>query len=285
MFEATLPVPSQGFSQYLRQIGRFDVLSREQEYELALRYKRRGDLDAARRLICANLLFVVRIAREYRHYGQSLADLVQEGNLGLMVALKKFDPEQGNRFISYAVWWIRAYIQNYIMQAWSLVKIGTTQAQKKLFYKLKKTRRALRQLTGREDVQEIAELLGVKAQEVEEMSLRMDGQDLSLDLPLGDGEDQKTHLDLLPDARCNQEELLAELEQQRQMEQAVARAVSGLNPRQQQIVRQRHLSEQPRTLREIADDWGITRERVRQLEEAALKKLRESLQQYRPGAL
>ena len=149
MYSLQLPVAPDSFEHYMSQIHRFPLLSREEEQQLALRYRHEGDLEAAHTLICANLRFVVKIANEYRRYGMKLLDLVQEGNIGLMMAVKKFDPQRGIRLISYAVWWIRAYIQNFIIRSWSLVKLGTTQAQNKLFFKLGQARQAMQRLGGR----------------------------------------------------------------------------------------------------------------------------------------
>lgn len=276
MSTLSLPVVADSFDHYLTQIHRFALLSREEELELARRYRRQGDLGAAHRLICANLRFVVKTAQEYRGYGMKLPDLVQEGNIGLMMAVKKFDPERGIRLISYAVWWIRAYIQNFIIRSWSLVKLGTTQAQKKLFFKLKQTRAALRNLTGGEPTEEIARELAVRDGEVEEMTQRLSGRDTSLNLELSPGEDY-TLLDILADDRENQEEQLLQSEEDRLLSDRVQSALGELNERERKIVRERILNDAPRTLQELADDYGISRERVRQLEKNALNKLRASL--------
>ncbi|NIQ96134.1 MAG: RNA polymerase sigma factor RpoH [Desulfuromonadales bacterium] len=276
MSTLNLPVATDSFEHYMTQINRFALLSRREEYDLAVRYRRDGDLDAAQRLICANLRFVVKIAQEYRNYGLKTLDLIQEGNIGLMMAVKKFDPERGIRLITYAVWWIRAYIQNFIIKSWSLVKIGTTQAQKKLFFKLNQAREAIRQLTGGEDTGEIARELNVSDSEVDEMSLRMNGHDASLDRELTDGEGF-TLLDTLADERSNQEELLGEREEDERRRSTVSDALTVLNARERHIVEQRILNDDPLTLQEIADEYGISRERVRQLEKNALKKLRTAL--------
>ncbi len=272
----TLPVVTDTFEHYMAQINRFDLLSREEEYELALRYRRQGDLEAAHHLICANLRFVVKIAREYRAYGIKMLDLIQEGNIGLMMAVKKFDPDRGIRLISYAVWWIRAYMHNFIIKSWSLVKIGTTQAQKRLFFKLNQTRAAIRRLTGREDIGDIARELEVRDEEVEEMALRMAARDASLDLELTEGDDY-TLLDSLADERDNQEELLMQRQETRALSSKVQQALQRLNERERRIVSDRILAENPRTLQELADDYGISRERVRQLEKNALEKVRGAL--------
>jgi RNA polymerase sigma-32 factor len=271
-----LPVASDTFEHYMAQINRFALLSREQEFELATRFRTSGDLEAAHQLICANLRFVVKIALEYRSYGLKLLDMVQEGNIGLMMAVKKFDPERGIRLISYAVWWIRAYIQSFVIRSWSLVKIGTTQAQKKLFYKLNQARAALRRLGGTEDTAQLAKELAVRDEEVEEMTLRMAARDASLDLEPNEG-DSYTLLDSLADERDNQEQVLLQHEEERLLSGRVERALQGLNDRERRIVHDRILSDNPRTLQQLADDYGITRERVRQLEKNALEKVKGAL--------
>jgi RNA polymerase sigma-32 factor len=273
-----LPAVSDSFEHYMTRINRFDLLSREEEFELARRYRRRGDLEAAHRLICANLRFVVKIAREYRTYGMKLLDLIQEGNIGLMMAVKKFDPERGIRLITYAVWWIRAYIQNFIIRSWSLVKIGTTQVQKKLFFKLNQAREAIRRITGgEEDMEEVARELEVRDDEVEEMALRMSARDASLDLELTEGDDYSL-MDSLADDRENQEELLLKKEEGLSLSDQVKKALKTLNPRERRIIHERILADNQRTLQELADDYGISRERVRQLEKAALSKIRGKLE-------
>jgi len=272
-----LPVVTDTLEHYMAQINRFALLSREEEVELACRYRRQGDLEAAHSLICANLRFVVKIAHEYRSYGMKVLDLIQEGNIGLMMAVKKFDPERGIRLISYAVWWIRAYIHNFIVRSWSLVKIGTTQAQKKLFFKLNQTRNAIRRLTGGEDTGEIARELEVRDDEVEEMARRMAARDASLDLELIEGEDY-TLMDSLADDRENQEDRLLLKEEDRILSRQVAAALRKLNDREKRIIQERILHDQPRTLQELANEFGISRERVRQLEKNALAKLKGVLQ-------
>jgi RNA polymerase sigma-32 factor len=258
------------------QVNRFDLLSAEEEYDLAIRHLQNGDMEAAHRLICANLRFVVKVANEYRGYGLRLLDLVQEGNIGLMMAVKKFDPTRGTRLITYAVWWIRAYIQNYIMRSWSLVKIGTTQMQKKLFFKLAQTRNALRNLTGTEQIEEIANELEVNEDVVAEMTQRMGRRDASLDVELTEGEGY-TLLNTLADESSNQEELLLAHEEQRLNAERTSAALAVLKPRERQIIEQRILAEAPSTLQDLADEFDISRERVRQIEQNALRKLRTAI--------
>lgn len=265
---------------YLARIKQFELLDRNEESALARRYRQDGDLAAAHRLICGNLRFVVKVANEYRSYGMKMLDLIQEGNIGLMMAVKKFDPDRGIRLISYAVWWIRAYIQNYIVKTWSLVKIGTTQAQKKLFFKLKQTQATLLRLTGRENAEEIAQTLDVRNAEVEEMSRRLAARDSSLDVELIEGENF-TLMDMLADDSPDQETRLIEDEQRLKLTSEVRRAFDRLNDRERKIIQERILDESPRTLQELADDFGISRERVRQLEANALGKLRGTLEDLR----
>lgn len=271
-----LPAVTDTLDLYIAQIKKFDLLSREEEYRLATAYRNQGDRQSAQRLICANLRFVVKIAHEYRGYGLKTLDLIQEGNIGMMMALRKFDPERGLKFITYAVWWIRAYINNFIMKNWSLVKIGTTQAQKKLFFKLNQTRRALRRLTGREESQDIANELAVRDNEVEEMALRMAARDASLNLELTEGSDY-TLLDSLADERDNQETLLLEHEETQILSTRVQDALAVLKERERHIVQQRILCDAPQTLQELADHYGISRERIRQIEKSALEKLKGQL--------
>ncbi|MCM2264939.1 MAG: RNA polymerase sigma factor RpoH [Desulfuromonadales bacterium] len=276
MSQTYLPVVGDGFEHYMAQVNRFDLLTAEEEHELAVRLQRDGDLEAAHRLVCANLRFVVKVALEYRGYGLRLLDLVQEGNIGLMQAVRKFDPERGLRLITYAVWWIRAYIQSYIMKSWSLVKIGTTQAQKKLFYKLAQTRNALRNLTGAASAAEVADELEVDQAVVEEMDRRLGQRDLSLDVELGQG-DNYTLLDILPDRRASQETTLIAREERCLLGNRTRVALAVLPSRERQIIEQRILGDKPRTLQEIADEFGISRERVRQLEQSALRRLKVAL--------
>ena len=276
MSNLPIPVLSDSLSLYIAQIRDFEVLSKEEEYRLSHAYHVNGNLEAAQRLICANLRFVVKIAHEYRGYGLKLLDLIQEGNIGLMKALKKFDPERGLRFITYAVWWIRAYMHNFIIRNWSLVKIGTTQAQKKLFFKLNQARKNIQRLTGGDDTQAIALELNVRDKEVEDMSLRMAGRDASLDATPIQGEGGSL-LDSLPDERENQEDILINHQEKELKALRVHDAMRHLNERERRIVEERILSDEPCTLQALADDYGISRERIRQLEKNALDKLRKAL--------
>jgi len=268
-------MPTQ-MNQYLAEIARTRVLSREEEVELARDYRDRGDTRAAHALVTANLRFVVRVAWGYRAYGLPVADLVQEGNLGLMKAVQKFDPDLGIRLISYAVWWIRAYIQNYILRSWSLVKLGTTQAQRKLFFSLARARREVERGGGDVDTaQRVAQQLRVQPEDVRDMEQRMDARDLSLDAPLGDT--GSSHLDFLPGALAAQDDALSDAEESRAAALRVTDALARLDPRERFIVEQRLMRERPATLKDLGDHFGFSRERARQLEIRARQKLANSL--------
>ena len=273
---AQLPIVSDSLSLYLAEIRKFSVLSAEDEHRIAVKFFEEKDLEAAHALITSNLRFVVKVAGEYRHYGFKVLDLIQEGNVGLMMAVRKYNPYKGIRLISYAVWWIRAYIQNHIMSMWSLLKIGTTQAQRKLFFKLRETKNAILRMNDGEDVSHSAALaLNVSDKEVAEMEQRLQGDySLNAELFCGDG---LTALESLADERLNQEDLLAECQENQQLQQMVAQVVTALNEKERFIIERRITSDEPLTLQEIATHFSISRERVRQIEEGALKKVRSSL--------
>ena len=274
-----LPVVSNALDLYMAQINQLPILSPEEEFELALKYRENDDIEAAHRLITSNLRFVVKIALEYKNYGLKLLDLIQEGNIGLMMAVKKFDPHRGYRFISYAVWWIRAYIQNFIIKSWSLVKIGTTQAQKKLFYKLGKVRRLLEAPQGDhpQSYEEIAKDLGVKEEEIHEMEQRMGRRDLSLDLPF-DEDQELTPLALLSDDSPDQEDMLIRSQDAQIQRNEISKALARLSERERYIITHRIMSDNPLTLREIGDTLHLSRERIRQIEKEVLTKLRGEMQ-------
>ena len=272
-----LPVLANSLELYLTQINQFPLLNPEEELELARRFRETNDLDAAHHLITSNLRFVVKIALEYRSYNVKLLDLIQEGNVGLMMAVKKFDPHRGYRLISYAIWWIRAYIQNFIIKTWSLVKIGTTQAQKKLFYSLGKAKR-LADL-GRcnpDNVQVLAKALDVKDKDIIEMEQRMSRRDFSLDSAL-DEDCQITHLDLLADEAPNQEELVGEMEEEEHRKREVHHALECLSSKEKYVIEKRIMTHDPETLQEIGNSLKLSRERIRQIEFEALKKLKNQL--------
>jgi RNA polymerase sigma-32 factor len=270
-----LPVVKNSLETYLAQINQFPLLTKEEEFKLAVRYRKHNDIDAAQKLITSNLKFVVKVAFEYKSYRVKLLDLIQEGNIGLMMAVKKFNPHKGYRFISYAIWWIRAYIQNFIIKTWSLVKIGTTQAQKKLFYKIGKIRKALESDGENEKKYELlAHDLDVAKEDIIEMEQRMAARDLSLDAPLDEGQ-ELTHLDLLKEDSPNQEEALAQEEEKKIREHEVQNAMKRLSEKEVYVIQNRIMTEDPLTLQQIGDHLKLSRERVRQIEGEALKKLKK----------
>jgi RNA polymerase sigma-32 factor len=271
----SLPVLSDNLQKYFAEIRSFPILAPEEEYRLAVRFYEDKDLEAAHTLVTSNLRFVVKIAGEYRSYGMKMLDLIQEGNVGLMMAVRKFNPYKGFRLISYAVWWIRAYIQNYIISAWSLLKIGTTQAQRKLFFKLKQAKNAIKNMFGEDDVPAASLSLDVKESEFVEMEQRLRG-DCSLDSEVVDGEGY-TLMDSLADERMNQEEMLAENQTAAILEREVSQALTRLNEKERFVIENRVSAEEPMTLQEIADHFSLSRERVRQIEEGALKKMKSLL--------
>jgi len=270
-----LPVIKNSLETYLVQINHFPLLTQEEEFKLAVRYRKHNDIDAAQKLITSNLRFVVKVAFEYKSYRVKLLDLIQEGNIGLMMAVKKFNPHKGYRFISYAIWWIRAYIQNFIIKTWSLVKIGTTQAQKKLFYKIGKIRKALESDGENEKKYELlAHDLDVAKEDIIEMEQRMAARDLSLDAPFDEGQ-ELTHLDLLKEDSPNQEEALAQEEEKKIREHEVQNAMKRLSEKEVYVIQNRIMAEDPLTLQQIGDHLKLSRERVRQIEGEALKKLKK----------
>jgi RNA polymerase sigma-32 factor len=269
-----LPVVKNSLDTYLAQINQFPLLNQEEEFKLAVKYRKYDDIEAAHKLITSNLRFVVKVAFEYKSYGAKLLDLIQEGNIGLMMAVKKFNPYKGYRFISYAIWWIRAYIQNFIIKTWSLVKIGTTQAQKKLFYKIGKVRKALESNGENEKKYELlAHDLDVTKEDIMEMEQRMSSRDLSLDAPFDENQ-ELTHLELLKEESPNQEEAIAQEEEKKIREHEVQNAMKRLNEKEVYVLQNRIMAEEPLTLQQIGDHLKLSRERVRQIESEALKKLK-----------
>jgi RNA polymerase sigma-32 factor len=269
-------VPFEPLQRYLAEIRRFPVLSREEEHKLAVDYKEYGNLEAAYKLVMGNLRLVVMIAREYQKAFKNLLDLIQEGNMGLMEAVKNFDPYRGVRFPSYAVWWIRAYIIRYIMSDWRMVKIGTTQAQRKLFFNLQKEKEKLEAEGITPGPKLLAQRLNVKENEVIEMEQRLGSRDLSVDVPIGEG-DEATLLNFLPDDKQSPEEQFAETQYRELLREKMAQFANGLKDKELVIYRERLLNEEPLTLREIGEKYGISRERVRQIEERVKKKLKAYL--------
>jgi RNA polymerase sigma-32 factor len=279
-------------STYLSEISQYPLLTQPQEQALARRFLA-GDLAAGHQLVTSNLRFAVKVSYEYRSYGIKMGDLIQEANIGLMKAVQKFDPDKGIRLISYAVWWIRAYIQNYILKNWSLVKLGTTQAQRKLFFALARTRRELERLGNGDgnivDAEEIARKLNVKATEVREMEQRMGGRDLSLDAPIGE-EGDSTHMDFVESESVSAVDEVADRQEAQMTRERVRQAMMRLDPRERFIIEQRVMGDAEMTLSELGEHFGFSRERARQLEIRAKDKLKVALSElmieegYQPAA-
>ncbi|MBN2720102.1 MAG: RNA polymerase factor sigma-32 [Proteobacteria bacterium] len=262
---------------YYQGIRNYPVLSREEEKTLALKYLEKGDVDAAYGLVTSNLKLVVKIAMEYRRVWREIIDLIQEGNIGLMQAVKKYDPYRGVRFSSYAAWWIRAYIIRYIMNNTRMVKLGTTQAQRTLYFQMGKEREKLKRLGIEPDSRAIAKALNVKEGEVDEMSMRLSSGDLSLEASRGPDNDYNL-MDTIPALQADTESKVADAQLKRVYLENLSEFVSGLSERDRKIFRMRWMRDDPKTLQEVGEELGITRERVRQLEARILKNLRSYLE-------
>ena len=269
-------VPFDSLQRYLSEIRRYPLLSREEEHQLAVEYKEFGNIKAAYKLLTSNLRLVVMIAREYEKAFRNLLDLIQEGNVGLMEGLKKYDPYRGVRFPSYAVWWIRAYIIRYVMNNWRMVKIGTTQAQRRLFFNLKKEKEKLEAEGYTPGPKLLAQRLEVKEGEIVEMEQRLSHRDLSTDAPIGEDQDL-TLLNFLADDKETPEDHLAEAEYRQILKKKIADFARGLKDKELFIFHKRLLTDNPLTLREIGEEFRISRERVRQIEERLKKKLKTYL--------
>jgi RNA polymerase sigma-32 factor len=265
---------------YMQEVRRFRLLSREEEHELAVQLVETGDVHAARRLIEANLRLVVKIAYEYRRAYRNILDLVQEGNVGLMQAVRKYDPHRGVKLSSYAAWWIRAYILKFILNNWRLVKIGTTQAQRKLFFNLRKESEKLEQLGFHPEPKLLADRLDVSEDEVVEMQQRMAAAEASLDAPLSSDDDgTRTRMDMLPDgAGSRPDALVSDGEFHALLREKLDVFARDLEGREETIFRERWLTDEPKTLQEIGDKYGISRERARQIEKRLLDRLRVYLE-------
>ncbi|GGF68383.1 RNA polymerase sigma factor RpoH [Terasakiella brassicae] len=263
---------------YLREAWKFPILSADEEYMLAKRFHESGDVDAAHKLVTSHLRLVAKIAMGYKGYGLPVADLISEGNVGLMKAVKKFEPEKGFRLSTYAMWWIRASVTEYILQSWSMVRLGTMSAQKKLFFSLRRTKRKLSIIDNGELTDEqaaaIAEQTNATADEVMHLNRRLSTRDMSLNAPLSIDEGGE-HQDLLEDDRPNPEKIASDTQMHTMRNELVGQALDELNQRDRDIFERRHLSEEPPTLEELGAEYGISRERVRQLEARAFKKVKE----------
>ncbi len=267
-------------ARYLQEIRKFPMLDADEEYMLAKRWREHGDTEAAHRLVTSHLRLVAKIAMGYRGYGLPINELISEGNVGMMQAVKRFDPDRGFRLATYAMWWIRAAIQEYILHSWSLVKMGTTAAQKKLFFNLRKLKGQLQAIEegdmSPENVKKIAQELDVSEDEVVSMNRRLASPDHSLNAPLridGEGEWQ----DWLVDERESQEAALAEREELSKRRKLLTHAMKSLNERERNILTERRLKDEPTTLEDLSKEYGISRERVRQIEVRAFEKLQKSI--------
>ena len=279
----TIAAGSGGLARYLEEIRRFPMLEPDEEYMLAKSWQEHEDTEAAQKLVTSHLRLVARIAMGYRGYGLPIGEVISEGNVGLMQAVKRFDPEKGFRLATYAMWWIRASIQEYILRSWSLVKMGTTASQKKLFFNLRRTKGQLQALEEGdlkpEHVEAIAKKLGVSEDDVVSMNRRLGG-DASLNAPLrADTEASGEWQDWLVDDSPDQEVQLAESEELQRRRHYLADAMNGLNERERRIFEARRLSDDPLTLEALSEEFGVSRERIRQIEVRAFEKVQKAVQQ------
>jgi RNA polymerase sigma-32 factor len=279
---AALPIVTAegGLTRYLEEIRRFPMLEPQQEFMLAKRWREHGDRDAAHKLVTSHLRLVAKIAMGYRGYGLPISEVISEGNVGLMQAVKRFEPDKGFRLATYAMWWIKASIQEYILRSWSLVKMGTTANQKKLFFNLRKAKSKISALNEGDlrpdQVQIIAKRLGVTEQDVIEMNRRLGG-DASLNAPIREDGDSGEWQDWLADDSDSQESVLAESEELDNRRKALTQALGVLNERERRIFEARRLADNPVTLEELAEEFGVSRERVRQIEVRAFEKVQKAV--------
>ena len=275
-----ISIGENGLTRYLEEIRRFPMLEPQEEYMLAKRWREHGDRDAAHKLVTSHLRLVAKIAMGYRGYGLPISEVISEGNVGLMQAVKRFEPEKGFRLATYAMWWIKAAIQEYILRSWSLVKMGTTANQKKLFFNLRKAKSrisALEEGDLRPDqVKLIAKRLGVTEQDVVDMNRRLGG-DVSLNAPIREEGDSGEWQDWLVDESASQEARMAESEESDNRRKALGEALSVLNDRERRIFEARRLADDPITLEELAEEFGVSRERVRQIEVRAFEKVQKAV--------
>ncbi|WP_293333668.1 RNA polymerase sigma factor RpoH [Parvibaculum sp.] len=278
---APAPNPEGSLSRYLQEIRKFPMLEPQEEYMLAKRWKEHEDTEAAHKLVTSHLRLVAKIAMGYRGYGLPIGEVISEGNVGLMQAVKRFEPEKGFRLATYAMWWIRASIQEYILRSWSLVKMGTTAAQKKLFFNLRKVKGQIQAIEEGdlrpEQVTEIADRLGVTEDEVISMNGRMSGPDNSLNAPLRQDSESGEWQDWLVDDSADQEATLGESEEMELRREMLAAAMESLNEREMHILTERRLKDEPATLEDLSQEYGISRERVRQIEVRAFEKLQKAM--------
>ena len=269
-----------GLSVYLAQIKKFPILDAEEEYMLAKNWKERGNLKSAHKLVTSHLRLVAKIAMGYRGYGLPVNELISEGNIGLMQAVKKFDPEKGFRLATYAMWWIKAAIQEYVLRSWSLVKMGTTSAQKKLFFNLKKMKKQIAPYEEgdlkKEQVDQISKKLGVKSEEVVNMNRRMMGQEKSLNDPVKDGEKGEWQ-DWIVSDDLDQELFVSQKQEMDEKKSLLHQSIKILNDREREILEERKLSSEPKTLEDLSKKYKISRERIRQIETKAFEKLQKAM--------
>jgi RNA polymerase sigma-32 factor len=282
------PSPEQGLNRYMQEIRKFPLLEPEEEYMLAKAWVDHQDPKSAHRLVTSHLRLAAKIAMGYRGYGLPQAEVISEANVGLMQAVKRFDPEKGFRLATYAMWWIRAAIQEYILRSWSLVKLGTTSAQKKLFFNLRKAKAKVGALEEGdlrpENVAQIAKDLSVTEDEVVEMNRRLSGSDASLNATVGsDGDSATQWQDWLEDEDSDQAETYAERDELDARRALLAQALSVLNAREKDILMQRRLAETPVTLEELSESYGVSRERIRQIEVRAFEKLQDRMRELAKG--
>lgn len=284
MATTTLPSISEegGLSKYLRDVWKYPILEKQEELMLAFRLRDSGDVDAAHKLVTSHLRLVAKIAMGYRGYGLPVADLVSEGSIGLMKAVKKFDPDRGFRLSTYAIWWIKASITEYVLKSWSMVKMGTVSSQKKLFFSLRRTKNKLQifdngELSG-EQSKQLAETLNATEKEVQHMNRRMHSRDFSLNTPLSQVEEGTEFQDTLVDERPSPEALVGESEEFSFRSEMLMRAMEDLPEREKHILIERRLKDDPVTLEQLGDQYGISRERIRQLEVRAFEKVQKAMQ-------
>jgi RNA polymerase sigma-32 factor len=269
-----------GLTQYPEQIKRFPMLEPQEEFMLAKRWREHGDRDAGHKLVTSHLRLVAKVAMRYRGYGLPMTEVISEGNVGLMLAVKRFEPDKGFRLSTYAMWWIRAAIQEYILRSWSLVKMGTTANQKRLFFNLRKAKSRISALDEGDmrpdQVQFIARRLGVTEQDVIDMNRRLGG-DASLNTPIREDGDSGEWIDWLVDDSASQESRLAESQQSENQHKALSEALTVLNDRERRIFEARRLADDPITLEELGDEFGVSRERIRQIEVSAFEKVQKAV--------
>ncbi len=281
-FAAGLLVPSSGFSNYIREIQKFPILSAEEEYEYGIRLFHHNDKEAAKKLIQSHLRLVVKMAQKFKNYGIPLVDLVSEGNLGLIQAVKKFDPTKGFRLSTYAMWWIKAFIQEYILRSWSLVKIGTTIAQKKLFFNLHKIKKKILEVGDSQldnnQISEISKILNIPAQEVLQMDSRLGQSDTSLNNLVSINQDSEKEVgDTLASQEPSQEEIAIVNQEKSRQEKLFYNAFNKLNERERDIIYKRQMIDDSMTLEELSQIYKVSRERIRQIEENAISKIKKDI--------